>query len=244
MCSHSSAVRVFVTYQGLPGLRSKETKALVTEALGHFRSNTTVEYVDWKTCSHDHALGLTDALLESGFTVNSQESVMVGESTALATSVEPPPGVTLRRVTERVEVTAMEAMQAEVFGDPDWRRRVEIMMRRPAAADGMEPWVAEAGAEFVAAGRMEPVAGTDSAELCGGATKPQWRSRGIYRALTAARARAALAQGKSLLHSSSTEFSRPILERCELVRIASNTTYRWISPQQPLGESVPTLPSA
>lgn len=117
-------------------------------------------------------------------------------------------------------------------------------MRRLAASDGMKLWVAEADGEVVAAGRMEPVAGIDFAGLCGGATKPQWRSQGIYGALTAVRDRAALAHGKLLLHSSSTELSQPILERSGLVKIPSNTTYRWIAPQQSLGGSVPTLPSA
>ena len=51
--------------------------------------------------------------------------------------------------------------------------------------------------------------------------------RGIYRALTAARARSALALGKRLMHSDSTEFSRPILERAGLVKVSTTTPYMW-----------------
>lgn len=61
----------------------------------------------------------------------------------------------------------------------------------------------------------------------GGATRPEWRGRGIYRALTAARARSALALGKRLMHSDSTEFSRPILERAGLVKVSATTPYMW-----------------
>ena len=91
----------------------------------------------------------------------------------------------------------------------------------------MELWVAEADGQLISAGRLEPVAGTEFAGLWGGATLPQWRRRGIYRALTAARARSALALGKTLLHSDSTEFSRPILERSGLIKVTTTTPYEW-----------------
>jgi hypothetical protein len=88
-------------------------------------------------------------------------------------------------------------------------------MRRLAAADAMQLGVAEFEGRAGTAGRREPVAGTSLADLCGGATRPEWRGRGISRALTAERARAALALGKTLLHSSSTESSQPILHCTE-----------------------------
>jgi hypothetical protein len=56
----------------------------------------------------------------------------------------------------------------------------------------MELWVAEAEGQIVSAGRLEPVPGTDFAGIWGGATREEWRGRGIYRALTAARARSAI----------------------------------------------------
>ena len=43
------------------------------------------------------------------------------------------------------------------------------------------------------------------------ATRTEWRGRGIYRAVTAARARSAICMGKTLIHSDSTDYSRPIL---------------------------------
>ena len=83
----------------------------------------------------------------------------------------------------------------------------------------MELWVAEADGEIVSSGRLEPVPGTEFAGIWGGATRPEWRGRGLYRALTAARARSALVLGKRLIHSDSTEASRPILERAGLVKV-------------------------
>ena len=91
----------------------------------------------------------------------------------------------------------------------------------------MELWVAEADGRVVSAGRLEPVRGTDVAGIWGGATLEAWRGRGIYRALTAVRARSALALGKTLIHSDSTEYSRPILERSGLVKVSTTTPYEW-----------------
>ena len=80
---------------------------------------------------------------------------------------------------------------------------------------------------IVSAGRLEPVPDTEFAGIWGGATLKEWRGRGIYRALTSARARAALALGKRLIHSDSTEYSRPILERYGLLRVSTTTPYCW-----------------
>jgi hypothetical protein len=215
-------------YRDLHALSSDSMTPLVEAVLDHFQRDSTIELVDWKTCSHDRIPGLTAALLANGYIVDAEESVMIGEATVLAVKTSLPLGVTLRRITSRDDVAAMEEMQGGVFGDPDWRRRVEVMMRRLAIDDGMQMWIAEFRGEIVTAGRLEPVAGTDFADLCGGATRPEWRGAVIYRALTAERARAALKLGYTLLHSSSTEYSRPILERAGLVQVAINTTYRWL----------------
>ena len=91
----------------------------------------------------------------------------------------------------------------------------------------MELWVAEAEGQIVERGRLDPVAGTDFAGIRGGATLEAWRGQGIYRALTAARARSALAAGKSLIHSDSTEYSRPILERSGFLKVSTTTPYEW-----------------
>jgi hypothetical protein len=71
------------------------------------------------------------------------------------------------------------------------------------------------------------VPGTEFAGIWGGATLKEWRGRGIYRALTAVRAKSALAKGKTLINSDSTEFSRPILERSGLIKVSTTTPYQW-----------------
>jgi ribosomal protein S18 acetylase RimI-like enzyme len=219
--------RGFVTYQNLDGADAVTIAGWVGEALAHYRTDAAITRVEWKTRGHDRAPGLHDALVSSGFVPDEPESIMIGEARRLAIDVALPGEVRLREVLSEPDVRAMCAMQAEVFGDPDAEDTANAVLRRLATEDGMQLWVAEAGGQIVSAGRLEPVAGTEFAGIWGGATRPEWRGRGIYRALTAARARSALVLSKRLMHSDSTEFSRPILERAGLLKVSNTTPYMW-----------------
>ena len=219
--------RGFITYRDLGGKDEASIRGLVAEALTYFERKPEITKVEWKTRGHDHAPGLHEALLDNGFTPDPPESIMIGEAQALSVDVPLPDGVTLRQVTDEADVRAMSAMQDEVFGEPVSDEMANALLRRLSLDESMELWVAESDGHIVSAGRLEPVPGTDFAGIWGGATREQWRGRGIYRALTARRAQSALAKGKTLIHSDSTEFSRPILERSGLLKVSTTSPYRW-----------------
>ena len=219
--------RGFVTYADLAGADAATIRGWVGDALAYYRGQPEIIRVEWKTRGHDVAPGLHESLLDNGFVPEEPESVMIGEARLLAVDVALPEHVSLRRVTEEIDVRAMCEMESIAFGDDDSGPMAQALLHRLALEDGMELWVAEADGQMISAGRLEPVAGTEFAGLWGGATLPQWRRRGIYRALTAARAQSALALGKTLLHSDSTEFSRPILERSGLIKVTTTTPYEW-----------------
>jgi ribosomal protein S18 acetylase RimI-like enzyme len=219
--------RGFVTYRDLGGADAATIGRWVEEALAHYRTDAAITRVEWKTRAHDRAPGLHDALVRQRFVPGEPESIMVGEAALLAVDSPLPTGVELRRVTSEVDVRALSAMQEEVFGGGFAAEMADALLRRLSRADGMELWVAEAAGEIVGSGRLEPVAGSEFAGIWGGATRSDWRRRGIYRALTAARARSALRLGKRLIHSDSTEGSRPILEQAGLVKVSTTTPYLW-----------------
>lgn len=216
----------FITYRELPG-DAGEVSTLVAQALAHFRDGTDVSSVEWKTRQHDEAPGLEQALTAHGFVAEEPESIMIGEAAALAVEVPVPEGVEIRRIASVDDVWAAAEMQGRVFDDPLWRSRAETTQRRFEASDGQEFWIVTAGDQVISAGRLEPVDGTDFAGIWGGATTPEWRGRGIYRALTARRAQVALDLGKTMINSDSTEFSRPILERSGFVKVSTTTPYVW-----------------
>jgi hypothetical protein len=222
--------RGFVTYQDLAGADSATLARWVEGALAHYREDPGITRVEWKTRGHDRARGLHEALVRNGFVPEERESIMIGEAALLAVDAPLPKGIQLRLVTSEPDVRAFSAMQEDVFGGRFADEMADALLRRLGFGDGMELWVAEAGEEIVSSGRLEPVPGTEFAGIWGGATRPEWRRRGIYRALTAARARSAVALGKRLMHSDSTEDSRPILERAGLVKVSTTTPYVWRAP--------------
>lgn len=219
--------RGFITYPHLSIADAATTRALVGAALDHYRADPEITQVEWKSRAHDEIVGLHEALVDHVFTPDDPESIMIGEARALAVDVELPAGVELRQVSSEVDVRAMCEMSAAVFGDHDGSKVAEALLDRLARGDGMQLWVAEADGQMIGAGRLEPVADSNFAGFWGGAIVPLWRGRGIYRALTAARARSALILGRTLINSDSTELSRPILERAGLHKVSSTTPYNW-----------------
>lgn len=214
----------FVSYRDLGGADATD---LVAAAVEFFTPRGDIERVEWKTRAHDDAPGLDQALRAAGFEPDDAESVMIGEARALAVDVDLPAEVTIRQVSSERDVRAMAAMQDEAFDNQTSGHMADDLLRRVAAGDDVELWVAEVDGRPVSAGRLEPVPGTEFVGIWGGATLREWRGRGIYRALTAARARSALARGKRFVHSDSTEMSRPILERSGLVKVTETTPYLW-----------------
>jgi hypothetical protein len=219
--------RGFITYADLGGLDEPGLRDLVPRALARFRDDPSIASVEWKTRGHDRAPGLDGILRAHGFAPEERETIMLGEARGLAVDVPLLAGVTLRRVTEEVDVRAMSALQDEVFDGRVSPDHADAILRRAALDPAMELWVAEAEGVVVSTGRLQPVARSDFAGIWGGVTRPGWRGRGIYRALTAARARSALAAGRTLIHSDSTDLSRPILERSGLVACSTTTPYAW-----------------
>jgi hypothetical protein len=217
----------FVTYPYLDGTEAPPVAHVVTQALDHFRDDPEITRVEWKTRSHDRAPGLYEALLQNGFQPQEPESIMIGRVAMLDVDVPLPDGVTLRQVKQESDIRAMAEFQAVIFDGTGADGLARTLLSRLALGDGMELWVAEAEGQLVGTGRLEPVAGTEFAGIWGGATLEAWRGRGIYRALTAVRARSALAAGKTLIHSDSTAYSRPILERSGLVKVSTTTPYHW-----------------
>jgi hypothetical protein len=217
----------FVTYPHLDGTEAQPVAHVVTQAVDHFRDDPEITRVEWKTRGHDRAPGLHEALLQNGFQPQEPESIMIGRAALLDVDAPLPAGVTLRQIREENDVRAMAAMQDMIFDDTGADGLAQTLLRRLAHDDGMELWVAEAEGQIVGAGRLEPVAGTEFAGIWGGATVEAWRGRGIYRALTAVRARSALAAGKTLIHSDSTLYSRPILERSGFLKVSTTTPYHW-----------------
>ncbi|MEO9326013.1 GNAT family N-acetyltransferase [Nocardioides sp. C4-1] len=210
----------FVSYESLAG---HDVPALVAATVAHFRDETAVGSFEWKTRGHDDLPDLEPALRAHGLEPDDAETVMVGEAALLAVDVPLREGLGVRRLDTRDELDAGTRVAHEVFGRSGFDL-AELVARDPGRT---EAWGAFDGDRIVSSGRLVTVDDTEFAGLWGGGTLPSHRGLGLYRALTAARARSALARGVRLLQSDCTPMSRPVLERSGLVAITTTTPWTW-----------------
>ncbi len=184
--------------------------------------------VEWKLYDYDQPADLADRLAAAGFTPEDEELMLVAETAAIPSEVILPEGVRLEPVTDEAGVHALMSVHRHEPGSDQMGWLTEKLL-----ADVRDPHrltemvVAMAGAVPVSSARIEFVPGTDFAGLWGGSTVPDWRGKGIFRALVAYRARLAAARGYKYLQVDASQMSRPILKRLGFTPVASTTPYVW-----------------
>jgi GNAT superfamily N-acetyltransferase len=185
---------------------------------------------EWKLYAHDQPADLGDRLRAAGFTAEEPESLMAAEIAELPPAPELPPGLTLQWVTDADGVAAVVAVHEEVFGVAHaWLGRAltaQLAEQRRTGVEQVAALLAVADGRPVSAGRVEFHGGTEFASVWGGGTLPQWRGRGLYRALVAARATRAAELGYRYLQVDAGPESRPILRRLGFVELATTTPFR------------------
>nr|WP_225953644.1 GNAT family N-acetyltransferase [Kibdelosporangium phytohabitans] len=182
------------------------------------------ESVEWKTRAHDLPADLPSRLLAAGFVPDEKETVMVGAAADFAAEPVLPDGVRIRRTDADADMHRIAAMNARVWG-PDilsWLAASLISRKQHLVV-----FVAEAGDEVVAAGWLNTKQDKEFIGMFGGTTLPQWRGRGIYRALVATRARLGVESGIRHLWVDASDDSRPILERLGFTPVVTTTPYIW-----------------
>jgi GNAT superfamily N-acetyltransferase len=182
---------------------------------------------EWKHYSYDQPADLPERLLAAGFAAEDPEAMMVAEVSEVPTGAPLPDGVRLERATDPAGVDRLTRLHERVFGKDESGLRNSLLAQLTEAPEVTTMVLAMAGDEPVCAGRIEFVPGSQFAGLWGGGTLPQWRGRGIYRALVAYRALLAAERGYQYLQVDASPDSRPILERIGFSCLAITTPYIW-----------------
>jgi GNAT superfamily N-acetyltransferase len=186
--------------------------------------------VEWKLRAHDLPADLPERLVAAGFVPEEPSTVLLGFAEEVAAEPILPGGVVLRQVSEAADLRRIADHQTEVWGfDCSWVA-ADLSARVSADPGLITILVAEAGEQLACTAFAVYHPGTDFVALLGGTTAPDWRGRGLYRAMVAARAREAVARGFRLLHVDASPASAPILRRCGFHEITTSTHYQWTPP--------------
>ena len=180
---------------------------------------------EWKHYSYDQPPDLPARLRAAGFQPEPAETLLVAEIAALGLETSPPAGVELRSIVDQHGINALVSVHDEVFGGDHAAMGRQVfagVCDQPPSVIGVVAW---AGATPISAGRVQFHAGTDFASLWGGGTLPEWRGRGVFRAMVAYRAAEATARGFRYLQVDATPDSRPILQRLGFIELATTTPF-------------------
>jgi ribosomal protein S18 acetylase RimI-like enzyme len=218
----------FVQYSDLGGLEGAGLDALIQRQVRYFAERG--EPFEWKLYGHDLPADLPDRLRAAGFVSEPQETVVVAPAVAIAREADLPAGVTIREADE-ADLARIAALEARIWDEEFTGLAETLAAQRALDADSLTVYVAEAGTEVVCAAWVRFSRGAPFAALYGGATLPDWRGRGIYRALVATRARLAAERGVRYLLVDASDDSRPILERLGFVAITTTTPFQWTPPE-------------
>jgi ribosomal protein S18 acetylase RimI-like enzyme len=188
---------------------------------------------EWKWYGYDQPGDLPARLQRAGLVADDDESLIVGEVERIVEVCAGAPvaeGVTLRHVRMDdldADFAGMTVLNEKVWGDDFGWLMTELREELVTTPDDLRIHVAEVAGEIVCAAWVRFHQGTEFASLWGGSTLPEWRRKGIYRALVGRRAVQARDRGFHYLQVDASPDSRPILQRLGLTVLTGTTPYTW-----------------
>jgi GNAT superfamily N-acetyltransferase len=201
-------------------LAPEEVEAAVAELRAFFRAHDRHE-ITYEVGSSSTPSDLLDRLAALGMIPDDEPEVA---GMVLRRSLpETPTEVEVVPVTDFAGFFAQMTIFRRCFGrgapDPTEEEAAREHERRRGKEDHLRRWLAYADGKPVAAAEGLLVDG--AVVLGGGATLPEARGKGAYRALVAARWRAAVERGTPVLVVQAGKMSRPILERLGFETVAT-----------------------
>ena len=204
-------------------LESDSAAAVIAEQVSWFARRS--RQWEWKLYSYDTPADLARRLLAAGFVPEPVEALMIAEISEITIDAPPPPGVQLQPVVDESGVAALVEVHNRVFGGDHSAIGQSLMLALTHRLNTVAAFVAVANGTPISSGRMEFHVDTEFASLWGGGTLPEWRGRGVFRALVARRAALAAEKGFRYLQVDASADSRPILERMGFEQLATTTPY-------------------
>jgi GNAT superfamily N-acetyltransferase len=198
----------FITYSQLDAANAD---AVIRDEVAFFTA--LGQGFEWKLYAHDQPTDLKARLAEQGFSIEEEESIVILPLAQAPAALYDPGGHDVRRLSDPDHLEDVQAVENAVWGEADSAHVQHLADELRAAPDLLRIYVAYIEGKPVSCGWMRFAPGSAFASLWGGSTLADYRGRGLYRALVAARARDAREYGATYLNVDASAMSRPILER-------------------------------
>ncbi len=226
----STVVRVMAAGDGWTGVVSSDLTAataddVVDAQVRRFAELDPPVAWEWKHYAHDRPADLPRRLRRAGLVPGPTEAVLIARIADLDLGARPPDGVELTAVTDQHGIDSLVAVHDAAFGGDHRRTGAALAAQLHLVPPPVAAVLAIAHGLPVSSGRVELHRGTDFASLWGGGTRPEWRGRGLFRALVAHRAALAADAGFRYLHVDASADSRPILQRLGFVEVTTTTPF-------------------
>jgi GNAT superfamily N-acetyltransferase len=185
---------------------------------------------EWKVYSHDEPPELLTHLRHRGFRIGEEESLMIRDLQELPVDLTAPPpsGVTVEALRNEQHVADFLSLESAIWSGKPTERRDFLLSTLSDPLPRDLAFVAYSGRKPIGFGRVTVPKDGEFSGLWGGSVLPNFRRRGVYRALLSARIRYAR-QFDSIhyLRVDALPSSRPILEKYGFERVASTWPAEW-----------------
>jgi GNAT superfamily N-acetyltransferase len=197
-------------------------EAVITNEISHFAK--LHRSFEWKVYSHDEPPDLLARLQDHGFNIGAEESLMILDLQELSPSLfaPDPEGITVTAVASDEGIGHFLSLEAAIWGPQADTTRAFLRTALEGRFQGHRAFIAYSGAKPIGFGRVTVSEGSQFAGLWGGSVLPEFRGRGIYRALLAARIQHAMRfDSVRYFRVDALPTSRPILEKYGFAQVAS-----------------------
>ncbi len=203
----------FILYSRLSGA---DVAADIAEEQAYFGPLGEVE---WKVYAHDRPADLRERLVACGFEAEEPEAVMVldlrerpPELAVAPGSSAWPDGVTVQRLEKVAQLEDVRRIE-EIVWEDDFSWLTDRLGADLATPGYLSVYTAYVDGQPACAGWIYFHANGKFADLWGGSTLSEYRGRGLYTAVLAARVQEAVARGYQFVTIDASPMSRPIVAR-------------------------------
>jgi hypothetical protein len=182
---------------------------------------------EWKLYSHDTPGDMLMRLQRHGFEIGEREAFLIYDLSNRPDWMNDDNTKNVIRIERLDQIDIYKSLIGDDFDEVEESITTDLANAIRTASTHHRIYIAYDGPTPVSSGRLYTNPASHFAGLYGGGTLPQYRGRGHYRALVAARARDALASGAKYLQVDALPTSRPILERLGFQHLTNTWPCVW-----------------